>query len=253
MSLRKATTAFDETIRVGGIGLALFFMLQYLVFVNTKSLYYLNGGEGTVSLYFSIIGSLAYSTTTIVVMRRPGHKAFKVILPVFDSMLVFCGYNMHLFDAGSDLSSNPMRLLLSVFISLFTGIITFGLGMLNFEERSALAEEGESERITSELQAQVAESNRIRVDLQSKLSESTRINAELNRIAEETRKELRETVAIAEKLLPNHIRYEAWMAKKKSVTNRNGYESAVNQMAETLRGGETVTLHAYRKLVKVNH
>lgn len=247
MSLRKVTTAFDETVRVGGIGLALFFMLQYLVFVNAKSLYYLNGGEGLVSLYFSIIGSMAYSTTTIVVMRRPGHKNFKILLPLFDMMLVFCGYNMQLFGDAAEVDSNPMRLLLSIFIALFTGLITFGLGMLNFEERSALAEGDDTNRIVADSQAKLDESNRIIAKLQADLEESNRINAKLNRIASDTRKELDETTAIAESLLPNYIRYESWMAKKKSESNRNGHESAINQMAERLKRGEVIGLDALKE------
>ncbi len=249
MSLKKATTAFDEMIRVGGIGLSLFFMLQYLVFVNTKSLYYLNGGEGIMSLYFSIIGAMAYSTTTIVVMRRPGHKVFKVMLPLFDMVLVFCGYNMQLFNDAVEVDSNPMRVTLSVFIALFTGIITFGLGMLNFEERSAIAEGSDTDRIATDLLAKQDESTRINAELQTRLDESNRINAELNRNAEETSKKLNDTIALAEFLLPNHIGYESWKAKKKSVSNCNDYETTMIQLADKLKQGGKVSLPKFLELV----
>lgn len=249
MSLRKATTAFDETIRVGGIGLALFFMLLELVYINAKSLYYLDGGEGTFSLVFAVIGSLAYSSTTIAVMRRPGHRRMKIALPVFDTLLVFCGYNLNLLEDMATGDVNPMKVALSIFIAVFTGVITYGLGMLNFEERSSEGEEGNAERIIGDLTRELSESTAAIADLTAKLNESIALESESKRIAVESKRSAAEMEALAERFLASHIRYEAWMGKKKSESNRNGHETAMNQLAERLKKGEAVSVSDFKAVM----
>ena len=114
--------------------------------------------------------------------------------------------------------------------------------MLNFEERSAIAEGSDTDRITSDLQAKVEETARINLVLQTKFDESNRINDKLNRIAEETSKKLSESMAFAEGLLPNHIRYATWIIKKKGVTTCNEHETAMIQLSERLKQGETITV-----------
>lgn len=248
MSLRKFTVSFDETIRVGGIGLALFFMFQYLVYVNAKSLYFLIGSDGYFNLYFAIIGSLAYSSTTIAVMRRKGHRKMKVALPVFDSFLVLFGYNLNLFEELATGDFNPMRFGLSLFFALFTGFITYGLGMLNFEERTTEGEIGDTERIVSELERNNGELNRLLEETKHKLDETECFFAESTHINSELEAKRKDLHLIAEAFLINHIRYEAWLGKKKRVTN--GHGTSMNRLAERLKQGQHVTIQDYFKEVE---
>ena len=240
MNLRKLSTGFDETVRVGGIGLALFFVFLELVYINTKSLFYLDGNEGILSLTFAIVGSLAYSSTTIAVMRRQGHRNMKIILPLFDTMLVFTGYNINLFDSPEAI--NPMRLALSVFISLFTGIITYGLGMLNFEERSVAGEAGNSSQAVSSLTAQVNESNQVIADLTAKLDEM----AEAYRKMQEREAHLSR---LATGMISSWVKYESWMFKKKNESNKNAAESTISQLSLKVKQGQAVSLEEIDKII----
>lgn len=221
MWLRKFTVQFDETIRVGGIGLALFFVFLELVYINSKSLFYLDGGKGYISLIFAIIGSMAYSSTTIAVMRRAGHKRMKTVLPWFDALLVFFGYNLNLLVHIETGEFNPMAFVLSIFIAVFTGVITYGLGMLNFEER------------TAEVESQKPQTDQEKETLRKELAEASARENTLRTIAEE--------------LLPNHIRYESWLSKKKNESNRNGYETKIDLLAEKLKQGVSISLQEYCK------
>lgn len=242
MSLRKFTVSFDETIRVGGIGLALFFMFQYLVYVNAKSLYFLIGSEGYFNLYFAVIGSMAYSSTTIAVMRRKGHRKMKIALPLFDSCLVLFGYNLNLLEEIANGDFNPMRFGLTLFFALFTGFITYGLGMLNFEERTTANEIGDTDRIISELERNNAELSRNLEETLRKLNETERYYAESTHINGELSAKQKETLLFAEGFLVNHVLFESWRSKKKSPSNRNGYEAAVDRLAEQIKTGKKVSL-----------
>lgn len=249
MSLRKFTVSFDETIRVGGIGLALFFMFQYLVYINAKSLYFLIGSEGYFNLYFAIIGSMAYSSTTIAVMRRKGHRKMKIALPLFDSCLVLFGYNLNLFEEIANGDFNLMRFGLSLFFAMFTGFITYGLGMLNFEERTTAAEIGETDRYTSELERVNEDLEQINSNLSAKLDETERklreterFYAESTHINSELSAKQKETLTFAEGFLVNHVLFEAWRTSKKSQSNRNGYDTAIGMLANQVKQGKKVSL-----------
>lgn len=220
-TLRSITTSFDETVRVGGIGLALFFTLLELVYINAKSLYFLDGSDGFLSITFAIIGSLAYSSTTIAVMRRPGHRYMKIILPLFDTVLVFCGYNINLFSDVSEVYTNPMHILLSIFIAAFTGVITYGLGMLNFEERTTASEQSKTYPLPT---------------------------VESNRNNEATIMLLNEAIFVAEEILPGHAKFESWNSKKKDASNRTEYETAMNEIANKIKQGEKPKLIDYLKI-----
>jgi hypothetical protein len=128
---KRFALKFDEFIKDGGVGAALFFIMVELTYLNAKALHRLDNPEGTWNIIPAVIGSLAFSTATIVVMRRPGHKWLKRILPIFDTALVFLALNVRAWDV---LLQYPGELIQSGFFALFTGFITYSLGMINFEE-----------------------------------------------------------------------------------------------------------------------
>jgi superoxide dismutase len=98
----------------------------------------------------------------------------------------------------------------------------------------------ESNRIIEDLQAKQIESNRIIEELTAKQNDTIE---KLN----ETKRILAETKATASGFLRNHILYESWLGKKKSESNRNGHESLMNQLAERVKQGETITVDEYLK------
>jgi len=166
MKLRNIPIAFDETVRLGGVGAALFFIMLELTYINSKSLLYLDRDNGFIAHLFAIIGSLAYSLVTITVMRHPGHLGFKRTFPVFDTLLVFCGFNINLPAEIMHGNVNFVALALSIFLSCFTGLITFTLGMLNFEQHGSVEHDQQMEDLKSQfakLQSQIAQ---LQTDLQ---------------------------------------------------------------------------------------
>src|SRR5512133_1787900 len=125
----------DRTLNRLGVGLGLFLMVCELTYINSKSLLYLVQDTQEVDKIFAVVGSLAFSLVTIVVMRKPGKMALKVFFPVFDTLLVICGFNLKFAHAILEGSDNPVRFWLTIFLGLFTGLITYSLGIINYEEQ----------------------------------------------------------------------------------------------------------------------
>ncbi len=129
--IKRLAIKFDRLLAEGGVGLALFFIMLELIYINSKSLYEIDTAKSILSLIFAIVGSIAFSITTIVVLRKPNHKWLKRIVPLFDVILVFLGLNLSTWDT---MLEYPLHLTLSIFFALFTGLITFSLGQINYEE-----------------------------------------------------------------------------------------------------------------------
>ena len=128
---KRIATRFDEFIRDAGVGASLFFIMVELGYINAKALHNLDDPNGVLNWIPATIGSLAFSMTTVVVMRRSGHMLLKRVLPIFDTALVFLGLNVHTWET---MLNYPGHLAQSAFFALFTGFITYSLGMINFEE-----------------------------------------------------------------------------------------------------------------------
>ena len=242
----------DRLLSKTGVGVALLFIVLELSYINSKSLHYLMRGSSAVDTAFGIIGAIAFSMVTVLVMRLSDKKWLKVAFPLFDVALVFGGFNLIHADA---LTANPVRLFLTVFLALFTGLITYSLGQINAQQH-----EGENSAdlaritdLTSRLNAislKYDETQRINNELKAKQIESQRIADELKAKHSETKRNADELEVLASRFLGNHIRYESWLGKKKAVTNRNGYESAIEKLAERVKGGETITVKEYMKEVE---
>ncbi len=244
----------DKAITRFGIGLALLLMVSELTYINAKSLTYMVQEFGTIDRYFAVIGSLAFSIVTVIIMRTSERRWPKIVFPVFDVLLVFCGFNLKYYEAIVTGTDNMVRFSLSIFMAMFTGFITYCLGIINYE-KYVKNDTDETEGRIYELIRKLDESERKRMelnrnvdDLKRKLSESERIINETKRKADETAKLLIETKTIANRFLRNHILYECWLSKKKSETNRNGKETILNQLAERIKQGETITIEEYLNL-----
>ncbi len=150
-----------------GIVFALIFMIAELSYINAKSLLYLADNTQYIDHIFAIVGSLAFSMVTILVMRNSVLKWVKFVFPAFDSALVFCGFNLtHASDilSGSD---NPVRFWLTVFMALFTGLITYSLGIINYK-----GEDIKEQRLSDKYKQLFNESGRKLDELRAKLQQS---------------------------------------------------------------------------------
>jgi uncharacterized membrane protein SirB2 len=130
----------DKIINKIGIGLALLFMVMELTYINAKSLFYLVNEFADIDRFFAIVGSLAFSMVTVIVMRKSTEKWPKIVFPVFDTLLVFCGLNLKYYEAIVNGTDNEVRFWLTVFMALFTGLITYSLGIINYKENTAISE-----------------------------------------------------------------------------------------------------------------
>lgn len=198
-----------------GITITLMLLVAELTYINAKSLLYLVAEFGIVDKIFAIIGAMAFSMVTVLVMRTTNSRWMQIVFPLFDSILVFCGFNLKFAD---NLLGNPIAFGLTVFMAVFTGFIMYGLGRIAYDKQSGFD----------------IESKRIIDDLKQELDESNRINDETRRMAEQ--------------FLRNHILYEAWMSKKKSEQNRNGYDARINQLAESIKAGKNISIDEFLKV-----
>jgi hypothetical protein len=64
-------------------------------------------------------------------MRLGKRNWLKLVFPLFDVALVFCGFNLQHYN---DMFENPVRFYMSVFLSAFAGLITYSLGQINAEQ-----------------------------------------------------------------------------------------------------------------------
>lgn len=241
----------DRILSKTGVGLALLFMVAELTYINTKSLQFMVQGLAEIDLFFGIVGSLAFSSVTVLIMRLSKRSWLKVAFPIFDVALVFLGFNLNYAD---NLLDNPVRFMLSIFFALFTGFTTYSLGQINAEQHEQTTSDRDQKRIdeliASKHQAELklAESERIKNELLSNQNESKRIIDELTANNNDLNLKLSETKSIVSELLPNHILWENFLGQKRK--DKNGYENAIEVLAKKVKSGERVTYENFKKEVK---
>lgn len=109
------------------IAFALFLLVLELTYINSKSLLFLVSESGLVDKAFAVVGAMAFSVVTVLVMRTSSSKWMRIVFPIFDTLLVFCGFNLKYAD---NLLGNPVAFYLTIFIALFTGLIMYSLGSI---------------------------------------------------------------------------------------------------------------------------
>jgi len=237
----------DRIISKMGVGFALLFVFCELTYVNTKSLLYLTGNIGLIDAAFSIVGAMAFSSVTILVMRKARKQWIKIVFPVFDSILMFCGLNLlfaHEIAAGTD---NPIRFYLSIFMAVFTGLITYSLGLINHADHAA--DKTEMQQHTEEVERIKAETSRIIDEIQEQKSyldaavddSNEKVN-ELTMLLEHEKKKRQRYEGAAKEFMVNHVCFLAWGAKKKNESNRTPDETKAIALAEKIKAGESVKL-----------
>lgn len=237
----------DKAITRFGIGLALLLMVSELTYINTKSLMYMVNGLADYDRYFAVIGSLAYSIVTIVIMRTSERKWPKIVFPLFDVALVFCGFNLQYYDAIMAGTDNMVRFYLSIFLASFTGFITYCLGIINYE-KYVKSDSDESEGKMTELvrKLDVSESkfyamksdfDKCKSDLEkykSDLAESkTDLETRQSKIAE-IQSELKACKSDLVNYRKSHLLNERSRILKKKEENRTPEELGILQESEVL-------------------
>jgi len=241
----------DRVLSKTGVGFALLFMVAELTYINTKSLQYLVQGLAGIDTFFGVVGSLAFSSVTVLIMRLSKRGWLKVVFPLFDIALVFLGFNL---KYAGNLLDNPIRFWLTVFVALFTGLITYSLGQINAEQHEQTTSDRDQKRIDEliminhELKLKHAELERINNELRLKQNESKRIIDELTASNNDLSAKLSETKLIVSELLPNHILWENFLGQKRK--SKNGYERAIEGLAKRVKSGDRVTYEMFKKEVK---
>lgn len=222
------------------VGFTLVFIVLELTYINAKSLNYLSGGSSVSDGAFAVVGSIAFSMVTVLIMMLSKRQWLKIVFPLFDAALLFGGFNIHYAD---NLLENPVRFYTTIFFAVFTGVITYSLGQINAEQYTndeSKLNQLESNRINDEL-------TRINSELEQKVNELTRINVELNEKQVDLKSLVKEQEKTIEDLFPSFIQWENFIGKKKS--NRNGYENIVEKTSERLKAGEKMTYKRFREEV----
>ena len=237
----------DRIISKLGVGFSLLFVFCELTYVNTKSLLYLTGDAGMIDALFSVVGAMAFSSVTILVMRKSKKQWIKIVFPVFDSILMFCGLNLlfaHEITNGTD---NPIRFYLSVFMAVFTGLITYSLGLINHADHAADKTEmqqhtEEAERFKAETSSMLDDLKEQRAYLSSSLDDSVAKVDELSLLLDHEKKKRQRYEKAAKEFMANHVCFIAWGAKKKNESNRTPDETKAIALAEKIKAGEPVKL-----------
>lgn len=270
----------DRMLQRYGVGTALALLVCELTYINAKSLHFLVQGMDYIDTVFGVIGAIAYSMVTILVMRLSRRQWLKVVFPIFDIALVLLGFNLRFAD---DLLGNPVRFWLTVFVALFTGLITYSLGQINADQHADESRTKDIQRI-QELSDRLAQRERYNAEITQKHAESSRKLSETQRNLEvikrnldettskydETNRKLNETMheladtklrlgetkslqerneyleGVTRELLRSHILYEAWLATKRRKTSRR--DSELIRLAELIRQGQSVALADYERI-----
>lgn len=171
--IRVAAIKFDIFIRDGGIGASLFFILLILIIVNAHSLHFLFG-DGVLNWIFSVIGAIGFSVATTAVIRKPVASWMKWVFPLFDTVLVYLGFNI--------LEGAPVRFIMIVVFALFTGAILISLGTINFIENSKLDTD---KVLKSEAESLKTTVKRLEASLESERARQLSVKASLNDVLTE--------------------------------------------------------------------
>lgn len=208
------------------ITITLVLLVMELTYINAKSLIFLVAELGLVDRIFAVVGALAFSMVTVLVMRTTSNRLMRIIFPLFDALLVFGGFNLKF---ANNLLDNPIAFYLTIFFALFTFTIMYGLGKISYERD--VNNDIELKRINNELEQKLAELSGVNEKLNHELEELKRVHAESRRNAEE--------------FLRNHILYESWVSKKRSEQKRNGHDAKIVELADLIKSGRTITLEEY--------
>jgi hypothetical protein len=212
-------------------------MVLELSYINTKSLFYLVEDFDLVGRTFAVIGAVAFSMVTILVMRTSHQKWVKYVFPVFDIMLVFCGLNLRF---ANNLLANPVAFALTILIALFVGLITYSLGIIdinkvesdkdaamNLLKDSLASRANEIERLQSELEVKRSEVSSLKSYNNNQETVLKDYKTEVGRL----KSQLKQLESVLEIYRKSHLLFERSRILKKKESNRTAEELKILEEA----------------------
>lgn len=106
---------------------ALILLALELSYINAKSLLFLIADSGPIDRLFAIVGSVAFSSVTVIVMYTTRNRTIRLLFPSFDALLMFAGLNLRFYNT---LYENPIAFWLTILFSVYTGVIMYSLGAI---------------------------------------------------------------------------------------------------------------------------
>ncbi|MCT4588346.1 MAG: hypothetical protein N4A71_11025 [Carboxylicivirga sp.] len=198
--------------------LALLGMIAELSYINSKSLLHLAGNKETIHQVFAIVGAIAFSIVTIIIMQQSHLKWQKVAFPIFDAALVFLGFNL---DLHPDL-----RIYMTIFMAIFAGLIMYSLGLIEYRS-------GETKE-TKEIAYQKNRANLLGKELESFKSKLKQRESKIEEMQtyyadiESNQEELQSNLIVAQSKLelmePIYTKHELGRIRKKNPANRTDKE-----------------------------
>lgn len=218
--------------------IALVFLVLELTYLNSKSLFFLTEDHDIIGKAFSVIGAATFSMITVLVMRTSGIKWAKYVFPLFDALLFFCALNLHFSD---HLLVNPIRFSLTLFFALFTGLITYSLGIININQdhseteieslkNEVLSSESEIKSLQSELSARQTEIDSLKSNINDQQTETNNYRAECNGLKDQLKYLESDLIRYKE----SHRRNERSRILKKKVSNRTPEEVQLLEEVERI-------------------
>nr|WP_321405855.1 hypothetical protein [uncultured Carboxylicivirga sp.] len=198
--------------------LALLGMIAELSYINSKSLLHLANNQGSIHQAFAIIGAIAFSIVTIIIMQQPQLKWQKVAFPVFDAALVFLGFNL-------DIHPN-MRIYMTIFMAIFAGLIMYSLGLIEYrsgetkESRELAYHTNRANLLGKELDSVKSELKQTQHDFEQTKSYYSVMESNQDKL----KSNLEEAKSKLELMEPIYTKHEIGRIRKKNPDNRTEQE-----------------------------
>lgn len=210
--------------------LAMACMVLELTYINTKSLIYLVEDFDLIGRAFAVIGALAFSTITLLVMRLSNKRGLKYVFPIFDVLLVFGGFNLRF---ASNLLANPVAFALTILIALFAGLITYSLGIIDINKVESDKDKAVNS-LKDSLASKACEIEKLQSELEGRQSELSSLNSFNNNLETDLidyktkvghlERQLKQLESDMEIYRKSHLLSERSRILKKKVSNRTAEE-----------------------------
>lgn len=160
--MKNLAKLFNAFLNEAGVSASLFFVMLELIGINAYSLHYVLDSQHQSAFNYipAILGAVAYSITTIVVMQQPNHERLKVILPILDGFLVFLALNLMFIEQYKLGEVNYVAVTLSLLFAIFTAVITLSLGQINSENTEPMIAQHHFDVTSKELDVTLSKLNK---------------------------------------------------------------------------------------------
>jgi hypothetical protein len=212
-------------------------MVLQLSYINTKSLIYLVEDYDLIGRAFAVIGAVTFSMVTLLVMRTSNRKWVKYVYPVFDILFVFCGFNLRF---ASNLLANPIAFSLTILIALFSGLITFSLGIIDINKVES-DKDNVLKSIKDSLESKAYEIEKLQSELEGRKGEVSSLNSYNNNLETVLKdyktevghleSQLKQLASVLEFYRKSHLLSERSRILKKKVSNRTAEELKILEEA----------------------